>query len=123
MTAVTRKTLWATFAFLALSLTACPTPVKPDGGTVDAGNGECVDDTDCLDPLYFFCNTVTTQCEQSCRSAAQCKLPKTPQSSNDFESSFCGVWKTLSTLSPVFRSPGATGTTSRTAPREFGGSR
>ena len=77
MTAVTRKTLWATFAFLALSLTACPTPPKPDGGTGGGGgsSGDCVDDTDCLDPLFFFCNTVTSQCEQSCRTAAQCNPP------------------------------------------------
>ena len=80
MTSVTSKTLWTAtvLAFSLLSLTACPTPppVKCDGGSCGTGggtgSGDCVDDTDCADPLYFFCNTVTSKCEQSCRTAAQC---------------------------------------------------
>ncbi len=81
MTSVTQKTLWTAtvLAFSLLSLTACSPPVPPkcDGGSCGgtgggAGNGDCVDDTDCADPLYFFCNTVTSKCEQSCRTAAQC---------------------------------------------------
>ncbi|MFO0596328.1 MAG: hypothetical protein U0228_13515 [Myxococcaceae bacterium] len=75
MTSVIRKTLWATFALAALAMTACgPTPPKPDGGTDGGGNmsSDCVDDTDCPDPTYFFCNTQTSKCEPSCRTAAQC---------------------------------------------------
>lgn len=77
MTSQNHKTLWTAVAFLAfslLSLTACPPPppVKDGGTGGGAGNGDCVDDTDCADPLYFFCNTVTSKCEQSCRTAAQC---------------------------------------------------
>ncbi|MDP1824529.1 MAG: carboxypeptidase-like regulatory domain-containing protein [Archangium sp.] len=78
MTAVNRKTLWAASALLALSLTACPVPPPPcDGGACATGGGggssaECVEDSDCPDPQFFFCNTVTSQCEPSCRSAAQC---------------------------------------------------
>ncbi len=74
MTAVTRKTLWAALAFLALGLTGCPEAPKPDGGPTGGGTAstECVEDSDCPDPQYFFCNTVTSQCEPSCRSAAQC---------------------------------------------------
>lgn len=72
MTAVLRKTLWASLALATLM--ACPPPTpKPDGGT-DAGNmgGDCVDDTDCPDSTYFFCNTQSSKCEPSCRTAAQC---------------------------------------------------
>lgn len=78
MTAVNRKTLWATLALLALGLTGCPTPPATcDGGKCPTGggggsSGDCVEDSDCPDPQYFFCNTVTSQCEPSCRSAQQC---------------------------------------------------
>ncbi len=77
MTSVTHKTLWTAIAFLAfslLSLTACPqpAPAKDGGGGGGGSNGDCVDDTDCADPAFFFCNTVTSKCEQSCRTAAQC---------------------------------------------------
>lgn len=74
MTAVNRKTLWAALALLALSLMACPQPPPiKDGGTGGGGgSGDCVEDSDCPDPQFFFCNTVTSQCEPSCRSAAQC---------------------------------------------------
>ena len=74
MTAVTRKTLWAALAFLALGLTGCPEAPKPDGGPTGGGtaSNECVEDSDCPDPQYFFCNTVTSKCEPSCRSASQC---------------------------------------------------
>lgn len=74
MTAVNRYTLWAALA-LAAGLTACG-PVNPtvDGGT-DGGNntsGDCVEDRDCPDSTYFFCNTQTSKCEPSCRTAANC---------------------------------------------------
>lgn len=75
MTAVTRKTLGAALAVLALSLTtACPNPpvIKDGGGGGGGTTGDCVEDSDCLDPQYFFCNTVTAKCEPSCRTAAQC---------------------------------------------------
>ncbi len=75
MTAVIRKTLWAALALAALSLTACgPTPSGPDGSTGGGGgkSEECIEDADCPDPQYFFCNTVTFKCEPSCRTAAQC---------------------------------------------------
>ena len=74
MTASNRKTLAAALALLALSLTACPKPPPiKDGGTGGGGGtGDCVEDSDCPDPQYFFCNTVTSQCEPSCRTAAQC---------------------------------------------------
>ena len=75
MTAVIRKTLWAALALAALSLTACgPTPPKTDGGAGGGGGAadECVDDSDCADPQYFYCNTVSFKCEPSCRTAAQC---------------------------------------------------
>jgi hypothetical protein len=81
MTAVNRKTLWAALAFLALGLSACPTPPPPcDGGSCGGGGGggttgDCVEDSDCPDPQFFFCNTVTSQCEPSCRSAQQCNPP------------------------------------------------
>ena len=75
MTAVTHKTLWAALAAAALStMMACPTPppVKDGGGGGGGTTGDCVEDSDCPDPQYFFCNTVTSQCEPSCRTAAQC---------------------------------------------------
>ncbi len=74
MTAVIRKTLWAASAFLALSLTACPPAMKPDAGPTGGGTGstDCVEDSDCPDPQYFFCNTTSSKCEPSCRSASQC---------------------------------------------------
>jgi hypothetical protein len=74
MTAVTRNALLAAIALAALGLTACgPTTPTTDGGKGGGGgNTDCVEDTDCPDPQYFFCNTVTSQCEPSCRTKAQC---------------------------------------------------
>ncbi|MBL8916264.1 MAG: hypothetical protein JNM17_36525 [Archangium sp.] len=71
MNAVLRNTLWAS---LALALAACPSPPPNKDGGVDGGGGtgDCVDDTDCPDSTYFFCNTQTSKCEPSCRTAAQC---------------------------------------------------
>ncbi|MGV3620128.1 MAG: carboxypeptidase regulatory-like domain-containing protein, partial [Archangium sp.] len=74
MNAVTRKTLFAHMVALsALGLMACPPPTPgPDGGTGGGSQEGCIDDTDCGDPTYFFCNTVTAECEPSCRTNAQC---------------------------------------------------
>lgn len=79
MTAVNRMTLRAALALFAVgSLMACPPPPPPcDGGSCGGGggggsSGDCVEDSDCPDPQFFFCNTVTSQCEPSCRSAQQC---------------------------------------------------
>lgn len=74
MTAVIRKTLWAALALAALSTACSPPPPVKDGGTGGGGGGttECIEDTDCPDPVYFACNTITSTCEPSCRSAAQC---------------------------------------------------
>lgn len=79
MTAVNRMTLRAALALFAVGgLMACPPPpVMCDGGSCGGGggggsSGDCVEDSDCPDPQYFFCNTVTSQCEPSCRSAQQC---------------------------------------------------
>lgn len=88
MTAVIRNTLWAALALAALGLTACgPTPSGTDSGTGGGGGTteECVDDTDCPDPTYFFCNTVTFKCEPSCRTAAQCNNRPT-----QYALDFCG---------------------------------
>ncbi|MFT3708930.1 MAG: carboxypeptidase-like regulatory domain-containing protein [Archangium sp.] len=75
MTAVIRKTLWAATALAALALAACsPPPPKPDGGTDAGASEDCVDDTDCPDSTYFFCNTQTSKCEPACRTAAQCNM-------------------------------------------------
>lgn len=79
MTAVNRKTLWAASA-LALALAACSPPVPtPDGGTGGGGGttGDCVEDRDCPDSTYFFCNTQTSKCEPSCRTAANCNMRPT----------------------------------------------
>jgi hypothetical protein len=75
MTAVIRKTLWAATALAALALAACsPPPPKPDGGTDAGASEDCVDDTDCPDSTYFFCNTQTSKCEPACRTQAQCNM-------------------------------------------------
>lgn len=74
MNAVTRKTLFAHMVALsALGLMACP-PVSmtPDTGTGGGSQEGCIDDSDCGDPTYFFCNTVTAECEASCRTNAHC---------------------------------------------------
>lgn len=74
MNAVTRKTLFAHMVALsALGLMACPPPLPgPDGGTGGGSAEGCIDDADCGDPTYFFCNTVTAECEASCRTNAHC---------------------------------------------------
>jgi hypothetical protein len=76
MTAVTRNALYAALAFAAMGLVACgPTTPGVDGGgggTGGGGGADCVEDTDCPDPQFFFCNTVTSQCEPSCRTKDQC---------------------------------------------------
>lgn len=74
MNAVTRKTLFAHLVALsALGLMACPPAVTPDGGTGGGGGTDgCIDDSDCGDPTYFFCNTVTAECEPSCRTNTHC---------------------------------------------------
>jgi hypothetical protein len=49
-----------------------------DSGVVDAGvpdggsTGFCLDDTDCPDPRFFFCNLVTSTCQPSCRTTNDC---------------------------------------------------
>lgn len=76
MNAVTNKTLWAHLvALAALGLMACPTPPTPDSGMGGGGGSEgCEEDSDCGDPSYFFCNTVTAECEPSCRTNAHCNM-------------------------------------------------
>jgi hypothetical protein len=46
----------------------------PDAGLPDSGlpGGLCLDSTDCPSPTLFFCNFVTSQCEPSCRTQADC---------------------------------------------------
>ncbi|MFZ5439149.1 MAG: hypothetical protein ACOZQL_04030 [Myxococcota bacterium] len=88
MTAVNRNLLWAALSLAAMGFMGCPGPgPKTDGGTGGGGGSteECVDDSDCPDPTYFFCNTVTFKCEPSCRTAAQCN--NRPQ---QYALDFCG---------------------------------
>ena len=69
MAAVNRFGVIAVLAGLACLLTACPPP-KP---VTDAGtnpNGDCTDDTDCLDPALFFCDG--EKCQPTCHSKEQC---------------------------------------------------
>ncbi len=88
MTALNRNALIAALAGMAMSLVACgPTTPGVDGGgggTGGGGGADCVEDTDCPDPQFFFCNTVTSQCEPSCRSADQCNNRPT-----QYELAFC----------------------------------
>ncbi len=77
MKVATRTTLWASLALAAFS-TGCSSPTaKPDSGvTVD---DDCISDTDCADPQYFFCNTVSAKCEPSCRNTSQCNSERPAQ--------------------------------------------
>ena len=60
-------------ALAVVVVTACgPTPTPADGGIVKDGGGGCFDDSECPDPLLFFCNTTTRTCEPSCRSKTDC---------------------------------------------------
>ncbi|ADO72276.1 Ig-like domain-containing protein [Stigmatella aurantiaca] len=45
----------------------------PGGGAGDsAPQGACTVDEECPDPAIFFCNPVTSRCEASCRTQADC---------------------------------------------------
>lgn len=88
MNAATNRLWWATIAISALALTACPTPPAVDGGTGGGGgtmSDDCVDDTDCPDSTYFFCNTETSKCEPACRTAEQCN-----NRPSEYALDFCG---------------------------------
>ena len=60
--------IWVVLVVVALSSCFCG-PFGPQPAPLDGG---CVEDSNCADPTFFFCNTVTSLCEPSCRTSAQC---------------------------------------------------
>jgi hypothetical protein len=60
---------WFTTLVSLVGLSGCMTEMSP---VLDAG--QCVDDRDCPDPKYFFCNTQTSQCEPACVTSVECNM-------------------------------------------------
>jgi hypothetical protein len=85
---MTRNALLTALLMASLAtLVACGgTTPKVDGGTGGGGgtSGQCLDDTDCPDPTLFFCNTTTSMCEPSCRTAPDCGAARRGQYALDF---------------------------------------
>ncbi len=67
------RTFLIALAAIALSTACGKTPSAVDGGGGGAGGSSgCLDDSECPDPKFFFCNTSTAKCEPSCRTKADC---------------------------------------------------